>query len=115
MAEGFASKIASKLVEPYSAGSQPSGQVNPLAIEVMKEKGIDISNHQSKGFQDIPVKEFDYVVTMGCGDVCPYCPGKYKLDWQIPDPKGQPIEYVREVRNIIEKEVEKLLNEIYFE
>ena len=115
MAEGFARKIAGKLVEPYSAGSQPSGKVNPLAIEVMKEKGIDISSHYSKGFNEVPVKEFDYVVTMGCGDVCPFVPGKYNLDWQIPNPKDQPIDYVRQVRDMIEKEVEKLLNEIYFE
>ena len=115
MAEGFARHIGKDLVEPYSAGSKPSGKVNPLAIESMKEKGIDISSHDSKGFNDLPVKEFDYVVTMGCGDVCPYYPGKERLDWQTPDPKGKPIEYIRQVRDTIEKEVEKLLNTIYFE
>lgn len=115
MAEGFARKLGKNLVDAYSCGSQPSGKINPLAIDAMKEKNIDLSSHYSKGFDELPVKQFDYVVTMGCGDVCPYVPGKKQLDWQIPDPKGQPIEFIRQVRDMIEKEVEKLLDEIYFE
>ena len=112
MAEGFARKLAEGRVEVYSAGSKPSGVVNPTGIDVMRERGIDLTGQRSKGFKDLPVKEFDYVVTLGCGDVCPFVPGKERLDWQIPDPKGKPVEFFREVRDTIEREVGKLLETI---
>ena len=80
MAQGFARKLASDKLEAYSAGSQPVGFVAGKAIAVMKEIGIDISDQHSKGFNDLSIKKFDYVVTMGCGDVCPFYPAKEKLD-----------------------------------
>ncbi len=112
MAEGFARKMGEGRVEVYSAGSKPSGVVNSTGIEVMRERGIDLAGHRSKGFDPLAVKEFDYVVTMGCGDVCPFVPGKERLDWQIPDPKGKPVEFFREVRDTIEREVGMLLDSI---
>ncbi len=112
MAEGFAGAVGNGRVDVYSAGSKPSGVVNPTGIDVMRERGIDLTGHRSKGFAELVVKEFDYVVTMGCGDVCPFVPGKERMDWQIPDPKGKPVEFFREVRDTIEREVGKLLDSI---
>ena len=96
-------------VEAFSAGSKPSGIVNPDAIAVMKETGIDISKQSSKGFADLPVQDYDYVITMGCLDICPFFPAKEELSWDILDPKGQGIEVFREVRDQIRKQVEVLL------
>jgi arsenate reductase (thioredoxin) len=109
MAEGFAKKMGMGIVQAFSSGSKPSGKVNPDAIEAMKEVGIDISGHASKGFQDLPLKEFDYVVTMGCGDVCPFVPAKEHIDWQIEDPKGKGKEFFRSVRDSIREKVEGLI------
>ncbi len=109
MAEGFARHLGTDKIEVYSAGSQPIYRVATNAIEVMKEIGIDISNHQSKGFADLPVQEFDYTVTMGCGDVCPFYPAKQKLDWEIEDPKGQDLEFYRKTRDEIGRRVKELL------
>lgn len=92
----------------FSAGSKPSGQVNPLAIEVMKEKGVDIANAKSKGFAEFLDIQFDYVITMGCGDECPVYPAKQKLDWQIPDPKDKSISFFRQVRDEIESKIREL-------
>ena len=109
MAEGIAKSLGA---DAYSAGSKASGVVNPGAIEVMKEIGIDLSSSKSKGFNDLPHKEFYYVITMGCGDVCPYYPAKEKLDWKIEDPKGKPIEFFRKTRDQIKGLVEELLKEL---
>jgi arsenate reductase len=108
MAEGFARKLAQGRIEVYSAGSKPSGKVNETAIEVMKEVGIDISKQRSKGFEEISEKAFDCVITMGCGDVCPFVPAKQRIEWDIADPQGKPIRAFRETRDIIEKKVLEL-------
>ena len=107
IAEGFAKNFGKNKVEVFSAGSNPSGKVNPVAIEVMKEIGIDISQQYSKSFKEPPYREFDYVITMGCGDVCPFVPAKQRIEWDIPDPQGEKIEKFREVRN----EIKRLLTE----
>ena len=95
MAEGFARHVGKYLLEVYSAGSKPSGIVNATAIEVMHELGIDISQQKSKGFNDLPTKNFDYVVTMGCKDVCPFVPGNEHIEWKIEDPKGKGLVFLK--------------------
>lgn len=112
MAEGFAKKLGAGVVEAYSAGSRPSGLVNPAAIEVMREKGIDISGQTSKGFAELPIKQADYLVTMGCHDVCPIFPTISQQDWGLDDPAGKPIEEFRRVRDEIEKKVTELIDKI---
>ena len=94
-----------------SAGSEPSGLVNLLAIESMKEKGIDISDQESKGFNELKGIKFDYIITMGCGDVCPFYPVHQKINWRIPDPKGKPIEFFRKVRDDIESKIKEITND----
>jgi protein-tyrosine-phosphatase len=112
MAEGFARAYGPENLVAYSAGSAPAGFVAREAIEGMKEKGIDISRHWSKGVRDLPVEEFDVVVTMGCGDFCPAVKAKRRLDWQIPDPIGRGIEFFRQVRDDLEEKVRNLLQVI---
>lgn len=109
MAQGFARALGADKVESYSAGSKPAGIVSSKAIEVMKEEGVDISGHHSKGFDDLVVKEFDYTVTMGCGDVCPFYPSKQKLDWTLIDPKGKDLDFYRKTRDQVKAHVESLL------
>jgi len=109
MAEAFARIHGGDQVEAYSAGSRPSGRVNPKAIESMLEVGYDLSGHYSKSLQDLTGIDFDVAVTMGCGDECPFITAKQRVDWSIPDPKALPPEQFREVRNLIEKEVVSLL------
>jgi arsenate reductase (thioredoxin) len=110
MAEAFARIHGAGKFEAYSAGSRPSGKVNPKAIESMKELGYDLTSHKSKGLQELEGIEFDYVVTMGCGDSCPLVRAKERIDWQIPDPKEMPPEQFREVRSLIETNVKELLH-----
>jgi arsenate reductase (thioredoxin) len=113
MSEGFARIHGGKDVEAFSAGSKPSGKVNPKAIASMKELGYDLSTHQSKSLDQ--VKEyapFDAVVTMGCGDACPWMPAKQFVDWQIPDPKHMDEEEFRQVRSLIEAKVKDLLQQL---
>jgi arsenate reductase len=112
MAEGFAKKLGKNKIEVFSAGSNPSGKVNESAIEVMKEISIDISQQKSKGFKELPYKGFDYVITMGCGDVCPFVPAKQRIEWDIPDPKGRSIEEFRVVRDEIEERVKELFKRV---
>jgi len=112
MAEGFAKYYGEDRVEVFSAGSNPSGKVNELAIEVMKEKGINISGQESKGFKDLPYKSFDFVITMGCGDVCPFVPAKERIEWEIEDPKGKPKEKFREARDKIEKKIKEFFKNL---
>lgn len=113
MAQGFARWYGTGDLDARSGGSRPLGHVLPQAIEVMAEKGIDISRNQSRGFdQDWISKKCDLVVTMGCGDdACPAFIGKPMVDWELPDPKDQPIEVFREVRDDIEARVKSLLAE----
>ena len=112
MAQGFAEVFGGEKVEVYSAGSHPSSQIDPLVIEVMKEKGINLSSKQPKGLNDLPLVEMDYLVTMGCEETCPAILAKKIIEWDIPDPKGKSINVFREVRNIIEEKVKKLLEKI---
>lgn len=113
MAEGFARALAAGKVDAHSGGSRPSGRVSPLAIDVMREKDVDISHHTSKGFDERWVRdECDLVVTMGCGDdACPAFIGKRLIDWAIPDPAGADIHVFRKVRDEIEVRVRKLLRD----
>ncbi len=105
-------KLSSKdLIEVYSAGTEIAGRINPLAIEVMKEKGIDISSPFPKTIFDIP-KEVDNLITMGCGVECPHLPCKHKEDWGLSDPAGKPIEEFRKIRDEIEKKVLDLIERI---
>ncbi|MFC1571440.1 arsenate reductase ArsC [Candidatus Margulisiibacteriota bacterium] len=109
MAEGFARVIGGDKIEVLSAGSKPAGFVSTKANKVMQEIGIDLSRHYSKGFDDLPTKEFDYVITMGCKDTCPFYPAKETIDWEIADPKDQDIDFYRKIRDLIEVKVKLLL------
>jgi arsenate reductase len=109
MAEAFARMHGAGKVESHSAGSRPSGQINPRAVEAMKEVGYDLTTHTSKGLGEFNGKEFDAAVTMGCGDECPLVHARQRVDWQIPDPKAMPPERFREVRDLIEAKVKELL------
>ena len=113
IAEGFAKNLADDSIEVYSAGSNPSGQVNPRAILFMAEQGMDISEQESCGFNDLPVNEFDYLITMGCGDACPAVKAKQRIDWDIPDPKNEPDKLFREIRDDIGVNVIELLSIIH--
>lgn len=110
MSQAFAILYGGPDVEAYSAGSRPSGIVNPKAIAAMKELGYDLSQHDSKSLQDVErYAPFDAVVTMGCGDACPWMPAKKFIDWQIPDPKNmEPAEF-NKVRDLIADKVKELL------
>ena len=112
MAEGFAEAFGQGKIEVYSAGSRPSSAIDPLVIEVMKEKGIDLSGKRPKGLNDLPPIEMDYLVTMGCEETCPAIPAKKIIEWEIPDPKGKSTDFFREVRDVIEGKVKSLLEEI---
>lgn len=101
MAEAAAKRYADGSWEIWSAGSNPSGRVHPVAIEAMKEVGIELSAHRSKGLGDVPQQVWDYVVTMGCGDHCPTVQARRRIDWQIPDPVSLPPEDARRVRDQI--------------
>jgi protein-tyrosine-phosphatase len=109
MAEGFAKHLGEDAIEAYSAGSRPSGIVNPKAIAAMKDAGTDISSHYSKGFDSLPDCEWDAVVTMGCGDACPFIPAKRRIDWDLPDPAKMPQEDFNKVRDDIENRVKELI------
>ncbi len=109
MAEAFAHIHGGDAVEAYSAGSRPSGKVNPRAIEFMKELGYDLAAHQSKSLDEFNGQEIDVAVTMGCGDACPLVRARRREEWNIPDPKEMPAEQYRQVRNLIEQKVKDLL------
>ena len=112
MAAGFAEVLGKGRLEVYSGGSRPSSQINPLAIEVMKEKDIDLSGRRPKGLNDLPPVEMDYLITMGCEQTCPAVPARKIIEWQIPDPKGKPIDEIRRIRDMLEAKVKKLLEEV---
>lgn len=111
MAEGFARALGGGELEAYSAGSRPSGKINETAVALMKEKGIDLTIQRSKGLTDLPAGEWDYIVTMGCGDACPSLPARVRLDWDLPDPKHLPLGGFRKVRDDIEARVRALVAE----
>jgi arsenate reductase len=109
MAEAFARMLGGDAVEAYSAGSRPSGIVNPKAISAMQELGYDLAVHGSKSLADLPPVEFDFVATMGCGDNCPFVRTRLREDWQIPDPKHLEPAPFREVRELIRAKVAAVL------
>jgi len=109
MAEAFARMHGGEQVEVYSAGSRPSGVVNPRAIEFMKEVGYDLTSHGSKSLDEFNGQTIDVAVTMGCGDACPLVMAQRREEWQIPDPKEMPPEQYRVVRSLIESKVKELL------
>ncbi|MDX1578147.1 MAG: arsenate reductase ArsC [Gemmatimonadota bacterium] len=112
MAEGFARMLGGYGVRAASAGSHPSGVVNPRAIEVMAEIGYDLSAHRSESLNDIPDIAYDAVITMGCGDACPWVPAERREDWEIADPKDLPLEAFRSIRDDIGRRVRGLLAEL---
>lgn len=113
MSQAFARILGGENVEAYSAGSKPSGIVNPKAIAAMKELGYDLSTHDSKTLDEVkPYAPFDAVVTMGCGDACPWMPAKQFVDWQIPDPKNMEPKEFNEVRDFIKQKVEELIDSL---
>jgi protein-tyrosine-phosphatase len=112
MAAGFMKTLGADRVEVLSAGSAPKDSINPIAVEAMKEVGIDISNNVPKVLTPEAVQESDAVITMGCGDACPFYPGKRYEDWVLDDPAGQGIESVRIIRDEIKKRVEQLFSEL---
>ena len=112
MAAGYLQHLAGDRVEVRSAGTMPGNQVNPSAIAVMAEEGIDLTTATPKVLTDEAVQASDYVITMGCGDKCPFYPGKTYLDWKLEDPAGQGVDSVRPIRDEIRKLVENLIAEI---
>lgn len=112
MAAGFLTHLAGDRVEVRSAGTAPADSVNPVVVEAMAEVGIDLSAESPKVLTSDAVQASDYVITMGCGDECPYFPGKTYLDWQLDDPAGQGIDAVRPIRDDIRSRVEELIEKI---
>ena len=112
MAAGWLRHLAGDLVKIYSAGSAPATEINPMAVTVMAEVGIDISGVEPQSWSEAMVEDVDVVVTMGCGDICPVYPGKRYLDWELEDPAGQGVEMVRIVRNQIGERVRDLIHEL---
>ncbi|WNM36584.1 arsenate reductase ArsC [Streptomyces sp. Li-HN-5-11] len=115
MAAAFLIQLAGNKVEVRSAGSAPADAVNPAVVEAMKEEGIDISAQIPKILTVEAVQASDVVITMGCGDACPYFPGKRYLDWKLDDPAGQGVEAVRPIRDEIERRIRGLLAELGIE
>jgi protein-tyrosine-phosphatase len=112
MAAGYLQALAGDRVTVLSAGTEPKDEINPSAIAAMAEEGIDIANNAPKVLTTEAVKDSDYVITMGCGDTCPYFPGKTYLDWPLDDPAGQGIDGVRPIRDEIRNKVKDLIAEI---
>jgi arsenate reductase len=112
MAAGYLAHLAGDAVAVLSAGSEPADQVNPVAVQVMAEDGIDIAASTPKILVDGAVQESDVVVTMGCGDTCPFYPGKRYEDWDLEDPAGKDIDTVRHIRDAIKARVRRLLSEL---
>lgn len=112
MAAALAEHLSAHRVHVRSAGSRPASDVNPLVVEVLRERGIDANVMYPKPLSDSVLQAADVIVTMGCGDTCPYFPGKRYEDWDVPDPAGQPIEVVREIRDDIQARVTTLLRHV---
>ena len=112
MAAGYLRHLAGDTVEVRSAGSEPAERINPVAVQAMAEEGIDIADEQPKILTTEAVKTSDVVITMGCGDTCPFYPGKRYEDWVLDDPAGQGIEVVRPIRDEIRRRVEQLIDEL---
>lgn len=115
MSQAFANMLGGDSVEAYSSGSRPSGKINPKAIAAMKELGYDLTAHHSKSLDEVKTfAPFDAVVTMGCGDACPWMPAKQFIDWQIPDPRDMNEEEFRKVRDFIKEKVTTLLDSLNY-
>jgi arsenate reductase (thioredoxin) len=112
MAQAFAHIHGGAGVEAHSAGSRPSGKVNPKAVDAMRELGYDLTTHHSKSLDDLPAGPFDAAVTMGCGDACPTVPARVREDWPIPDPRDMPPDQFRDVRDLIGRKVKELLERL---
>ena len=112
MAAGYLQHLGGDRIDVYSAGSQPADRINPVAVEAMAEEGIDIAGEQPKVLTESAVQQADVVVTMGCGDECPYFPGTRYEDWVLDDPAGQGIEAVRPIRDEIRTRVEALIDSL---
>ncbi|HJU74203.1 MAG TPA: arsenate reductase ArsC [Gemmatimonadaceae bacterium] len=112
IAEAFARLHGSDAVEAFSAGSRPSGTVNPRAVETMAERGYDLSRHRSKSLDEVPQGPYAAVVTMGCGDACPWIPAERREDWDLPDPRDLLPDEFRAVRDDIERRVLALLSQV---
>src|ERR1044072_8622414 len=112
MAAALLDHLGAGSVLVRSAGSEPADRINPAVIEAMAEVGLDISKEFPKPLTDAAVREADIVVTMGCGDACPFYPGKRYLDWELPDPAGRPLPEVRAIRDEIQSRVKSLLAEL---
>jgi arsenate reductase (thioredoxin) len=112
MAAGYLNQLSGGKIEVRSAGSEPADKINPIAAQAMAEEGIDIAAERPKILTAEAVKASDVVITMGCGDSCPYYPGKRYEDWVIDDPAGQDLDHVRPIRNQIRQRVENLIGEI---
>lgn len=112
MAAGYLRHLAGGQIEVLSAGSAPADSINPVAVEAMKEDGVDITSEVPKILTTDSVKESDVVITMGCGDACPILPGKRYEDWKLDDPAGQGIESVRPIRDDIKARIQTLISEL---
>lgn len=111
MAEAFARMYGAGVVDPVSAGSRPSGSINPRAVSSMAEIGYDLSTHSSKGLDEV-AGHFDYVITMGCGEECPFVAAVERADWELPDPRDMPPAEFNTVRDEIETRVRRLISDI---
>lgn len=111
MAEGWAKKLGSDILEVYSAGTENYHEVKPLAVQVMEDAGVDMSSHYPKLLSGIP-KEVDYLITMGCEVICPFLPNSHSEDWDLNDPSGGPMEGYIETRDIIKEKVEDLIKRV---
>lgn len=109
MAEAVARQVGGDRWEVWSAGSAPSGRVHPMAIQLMAELGLDLATHQSKGLEELPRREWDYVVTMGCGDACPSVRARHRIDWNVPDPAALPLDEARRLRDQLVQSVRSLM------
>ena len=112
MAAGYLQQLAGDRIRVLSAGSEPAESINPVAVDAMAEDGIDITGNQPKLLSTEAVQQSDVVITMGCGDTCPFFPGKRYEDWELDDPAGQGIDAVRPIRDEIKARVEALIDEI---
>ncbi len=112
MAAGFLTHLAGDAVEVRSAGTAPAAEVNPAVVEAMREVGVDLSAETPKVLTADAVQASDYVITMGCGDECPFFPGRTYLDWELADPAGQGVEAVRPIRDEVRRRVEDLLAQL---
>jgi arsenate reductase (thioredoxin) len=112
MAAALLERLAGEAVRVRSAGTQPIDQIHPPVVEAMGELGIDLAERRPQRLEDSAVREADVVVTMGCGDECPFYPGKRYEDWDLPDPSGKSIEEVRRIRDTIERRVRALLDSL---